>query len=171
MAGVVPGMDELRENIQTILHIELAALRQRTNADKIADAIADFTGTIFFVLMHLVWFGLWVTVNLGLIPFIRPFDRYPFSLLCMIVSLEGVLLATFVLIKQNRTGYLSNRRDHIDLQINLLAEREVTRLLQLAEAIAAKLDVPVRLEKTDLTKETSVEELAQLLDQKLPAEG
>lgn len=88
----------------------------------------------------------------------------------MVVSMEGVLLATFVLIKQNRTGYLSNRRDHIDLQINLLAEREITQLLQLAEAIATKLDIPVHPEKAALTQETSVEELAELLDQKLPAE-
>ena len=163
-------MDALRENIETILRLESAALRQRTAADRIADTIADFTGTFGFLLLHVIWFGLWITANLGLLPFLRPFDPYPFQLLCMTVSMEGVLLATFVLIKQNRTGYLSNRRDHIDLQINLLAEREVTRLLQLVESIATKMGVPVRAETIDLAKETSVEELAELLDQKLPAE-
>lgn len=163
-------MDPLRENIETIPKLESAALRQRTTADRIADAIADFTGRVGVLLIHIVWFGLWVSANLRLIRFIHPFDPFPFSLLCMVVSMEGVLLATFVLIKQNRTGYLSNRRDHIDLQINLLAEREITYLLQLAEAIATKLDIPVHPEKAALTRETSVEELAELLDQKLPAE-
>jgi uncharacterized membrane protein len=161
----------VRENIETVVQMENAALQRRSVADRIADAIATFTGTIGFVLLHVVWFGLWAVANLGLIPGIKPFDPYPFQLLCMIVSLEGVLLATFVLIKQNRLGYLSDRRSHLDLQINLLSERELTRLLRLADLIARRLQVSVADEAAaELEAETEVGELIKELDQRLSSE-
>jgi uncharacterized membrane protein len=155
------------ENIETILGMEYAALRQRTWADRLADGIAGFTGTIWFVALHLAWFGLWVLINTGSVPMITPFDRYPFQLLCMLVSLEAVLLATFVLIKQNRMGYLSDRRDHLDLQINLLTEREVTRLLRLTQQIADRLHLQRQHLDSELSKDTEVEGLMQTLDRKL----
>lgn len=160
----------VRENIEAVLRLESAAMRRRTAADRAADAIADFTGTIPFVMLHLLFFGFWVTVNLRLLPILPAFDPYPFQLLCMIVSMEGVLLATFVLIKQNRMGYLNNRREHIDLQINMLTEREVTRTLQLAEAMAERMGISPKRGVTELAEETSVEELAQALDRGLKAE-
>ena len=123
------------ENIETILSLENAALRSRTPADsfrrhrllrRLADLRAGACGLV----------SAWAVVNAGLISFIPAFDPYPFQLLCMIVSLEGVLLSTFVLIKQNRMSYLSDRRNHLDLQINMLSEREVTRLLVVTDRIA-----------------------------------
>jgi len=159
--------EPIYRNIETILRLEDAALRQRTWADKLADRIAEFTGTVWFVLLHLAWFGAWALINLRIVPISRPFDPYPFQLLCMIVSLEGVLLATFVLIKQNRIGYLSDRRAHLDLQINLLAEHEVTRVLRIAQEIAKGLGVPHAEAAGDLTQDTQVEDLVQALDRKL----
>src|SRR6185437_14981431 len=150
--------EAVTENIEAILRLEDAAMRRRTWADLLADRIAEFTGTIWFVAMHLLWFGAWATVNMGLVPILPAFDPYPFQLLCMIVSMEGVLLATYVLIKQNRMSYLSDRRAHLDLQINLLAEREVTRLLQLSDRIARHLGVApdphdtVAAELSEITK-------------------
>jgi uncharacterized membrane protein len=166
-----PSQDSIRQNIEAILRLEHAAMRQRTWADKIADGIAEFTGTIWFVVLHLAWFGVWVVINVGLVPFLQPFDPYPFQLLCMIVSLEAVLLATFVLIKQNRMGYLSDRREHLDLQINLLAEREVTRILRLSEQIARELGVPHAEVSRELAEDTQVESLMQTLDSKLNRES
>ena len=159
--------DPVVENIEAILRMEEASLRSRRLADRLADVIAGFTGTIWFVVLHLVWFGLWVVINTGMLPIIRPFDPYPFQLLAMIVSLEAVLLSTFVLIKQNRMGYVSDRRAHLDLQINLLAEREVTKILQLAEQFAQQLKVPPDELAQKLSKETRVEGLMQTLDRKL----
>src|SRR5205814_8732982 len=124
--------EAVAENIEAILNMEDAALRRRTWADVLADGIASFTGTVWFDAMHLAWFGLWAMINTGLLRIAPKFDPYPFQLLCMIVSMEGVLLETFVLIKQNRMSYLSDRRAHLDLQINLLAEREITRVLRLS---------------------------------------
>src|SRR4051812_18554510 len=85
-----------QDNINEVVRIEESALEHRTLSDKISDAIASFVGSIAFVIIHIVWFGFWVGVNANL----WRFDPYPFQLLCMLVSLEGVLLSTFVLIKQ-----------------------------------------------------------------------
>lgn len=160
--------ETVARNIETILRLEEAAMRRRTPADRVADCIAGFVGSVVFVLLHLVWFGGWASINTGLLPVIRPFDPYPFQLLAMIVSLEGVLLSTFVLIKQNRMGLLSDRRAHVDLQINLLTEREVTRLLQVTERLAERMGVAHQeVAGPELSNETKVEGLVQTLDSKL----
>lgn len=164
--------DAVAQNIETILRLEEVAMRRRTPADKVADGIAGFVGTVLFVFLHLVWFVLWASINTGVLPLVRAFDPYPFQLLCMIVSMEGVLLSTFVLIKQNRMGYLSDRRAHVDLQINLLTEREVTRLLQISEQIARRLGLEQEVEGgPELSRETPVESLVQALDSKLNQES
>ncbi|MBO0711969.1 MAG: DUF1003 domain-containing protein, partial [Acetobacteraceae bacterium] len=143
----------------------------RSGAVRAADAIAGFVGTISFVAIHLAWFTLWAVINGGLLAFVRPFDPYPFHLLAMIVSLEAVLLSTFVLIKQNRMGYLSDRRAHLDLQVNLLTEHEVTRLLRLSEAIAVRVGAREEAGRSGrLVEETEVETLVEHLDSKLTDE-
>lgn len=170
-AGEQPSThDTVRQNIETILRMEESYLRRRTLADKLADTIAAFTGTLWFVLLHIVWFGLWALANRGLLG-IRPFDPFPFQLLTMLVSMEAVLIATFVLIKQNRMSYLSDRRAHVDLQTNLLAEREVTRLLRLSEEIARRLGVPAEQIAGSLARDTRVETLVEALDQRLSKEN
>jgi len=168
--GAVAGT--ITEDIETILRVENAALQRQSRADRISDAIASFAGTMGFVLLHLAWFGAWVAVNIGAIPRAPVFDPYPFSFLCMIVALESVLLTTFVLVKQNRMGYLSDRRAHLALQVTLLTEREVTRLLQVTERLAERLDVEHQsLPSPELSRRTEVESLAQELDRKLEQEG
>ncbi|MBN9562950.1 MAG: DUF1003 domain-containing protein [Alphaproteobacteria bacterium] len=164
-----PGPVE--ENVAAVAGLEAEALGRRTTADRASDAIAAFVGTIGFVALHLVWFALWASINTGLIPFVPAFDPYPFQLLCMIVSMEGVLLATFVLIKQNRMSYLSDRRAHLDLQVNLLAEREVTRLLQITGEIARRVGVTdPPLLADEMVEETKVEKLVTELDRGLAEE-
>src|SRR5258706_14097425 len=93
---------------------------------------------MIFVYIHVAWFGIWLAINLGW-PLLKPFDPYPFNLLTMIVSLEAILLATFVLISQNRISEIADQRADLDLQINLLAEDEITRVLTLGDAIADHL--------------------------------
>lgn len=159
--------DAVTQNIEAILRMESAALRRRTWADRMSDAIAGFAGTIPFVVLHLLVFAGWALINLSAMPILPAFDPYPFQLLCMLVSLEGVLLSTFVLIKQNRIGYLSDRRAHLDLQINLLAEREVTHVLKLAEKIAERLQVHGEQAPEEMAQETQVEGLMNTLDERL----
>src|SRR3954468_19924331 len=110
-------------NISAVVKLEEEAQRQRTVSDRLSDAIANFVGSIPFVILHLCWFGFWVLLNTTkLFSFLR-FDPYPFALLCMLVSLEGVLLSTFVLIKQNRMSLRADRRGAPAMRGETLAGR------------------------------------------------
>src|SRR5579884_2380792 len=164
-----PGPAE--ENINAIIKLEEHALKERTTADRIADAIANFVGSIPFVVVHIFWFFVWTIINVGVLGAFWKFDPYPFALLCMLVSLEGVLLSTFVLIKQNRMSQRADQRNHLDLQINLLAEREVTKLLQMQRLICDRLgitEVQQDPEVVELSNETAVDNLARELDTQIP---
>ncbi len=157
-------------NINTIVRLEEDALKRRTVADHISDVIANFVGSIPFVAIHVLWFGVWVGLNAGL----WKFDPYPFQLLCMLVSLEGVLLSTFVLIKQNRMSQRADQRSHLDLQINLLAEKEVTKVLQLQRLICQRLGIreaEIDQEVLELSNVTAVDNLAHELQEKMPMDS
>jgi uncharacterized membrane protein len=156
-------------NIEEVVRLEQEAARRRSLADRIADLIAGFAGTIAFVLLHLAWFGVWASVNTGLVPLVPAFDPYPFQLLTMIVSMEGVLLATFVLIKQNRMGALADERGHLDLQVGLLTEQEVTKVIQMLERISAQLGIEAAVvdgEARELGQHTAVGAIAQRLQER-----
>ena len=152
-------------NIQSIAQMETALESHRTLVDRIADVIGGFSGSMTFVFLHVLWFAAWFLINTGAFPGIKRFDPYPFILLAMIVSVEGVLLSTFVLMKQNRMQQRIDIRDQLDLQINLLSEKEVTKTLQLLRAIADKLEVVPSPEDDAELKEmastTSVDMLAE----------
>ena len=161
----------LEENVQAIKRWERAILLARSKAEQVSDWIACTAGSGPVLVLHVVWFGAWVTVNVGAIRGIRPFDPFPFPFLTMTVSLEAIFLALFVLASQNRLARQADKRSHLDLQIDLLAEREMTAVLQLLQDIAAHLDVrtsvtPEQLrdlmKKTDLRRLTNrMEELAE----------
>jgi len=160
-------------NIDAVMKLEQEALRDRTAADRISDAIANFVGSIPFVALHVIWFAIWAAVNCGAFGPSWKFDPYPFALLCMLVSLEGVLLSTFVLIKQNRMGRHAEQRNHLDLQINLLAEKEVTKVLQLQQLICKRLgiaEVEMDEEIRELSTVTAVDNLAHEVGQNMPKE-
>jgi uncharacterized membrane protein len=163
-----------QDNINTIVAIEEEAQLKRTTADRVSDLIANFVGSIPFVVLHLVWFGFWVTINIGLLWGKLRFDPYPFALLCMLVSLEGVLLSTFVLIKQNRMSQRADQRAHLSLQISLLSEKELTKILQLQRLICARLDVKEASqdhEVAELSCVTAVGDIAREIDQRMPKDA
>ena len=94
----------VRKNISAVLGMQRKAKELRTLQDRIADAITQFAGSMAFVYLHVFWFGFWILLNVGLIhiPHVSEFDKFPFSLLTMVVSLEAIFLSTFVLVSQNR---------------------------------------------------------------------
>ena len=164
----------VQDNIRAIIAMQEQQDNERTWSDRIGDMIGTFVGTVTFVLLHLVAFGVWAAANAGVVPGVPAWDPYPFSLLCMIVSMEGVLLSTFVLIKQNRMGVRSDRRNHLDLQINLLTEKEVTKVIQMLERISAHMGIENQVtddETKELGRITAVDELARELEQKLPEDA
>jgi uncharacterized membrane protein len=115
-----------------------------------------------------VWFGAWVTVNAGAVRGIHPFDPFPFPFLTMTVSLEAIFLALFVLASQNRLTRQADMRSHLDLQIDLLAEREMTAVLQLLQDIAHHLEVQTSLtseQLRDLMKKTDRRRLTNRLEE------
>lgn len=129
----------LQQNVQAIARLEAEAKRRRTLSHRAGDRIANFAGTMPFVLLHVLWFTVWIAVNVaggG-----RHFDPYPFTFLTFCVSLEAIILSSFVLMSQNRMSREADERAQLDLQINLLAEQESTAALQLLERICAHLGV------------------------------
>ena len=159
------------ENIQAITHLERQALHQRSKAERISDQIARTSGSMKFVWFHFVWFGFWISANLNLIPGVSAFDPFPFSLLTMIVSLEAIFLATFVLISQNRASQQADKRAHLDLQVNLLAEQEMTKILELLRALCEHSGLKDTAQDSDMKQmiaRTDVHEIAEELESKLP---
>jgi uncharacterized membrane protein len=145
----------------------------RRFAERIADAVAAFSGSMLFVVLHIVFFALWFSINLKYLPFFPVFDPYPFMLLSMVVSLEAIFLSTFVLMKQNRMSKRADSRAHLDLQINMLAEKEMTMVLQMLRLIGKKVGVRDRAldgEMDQLSVETPVEMLAEEIEEKLSGE-
>lgn len=131
----------VERNINALIELRRQMERKKGLQDRVADAITAFSGSMWFVYLHVLWFGVWVGWNMGWLG-LPPFDPFPFGLLTMIVSLEAIFLSTFVLISQNRMGEAGDQRSDLDVQIDLLAEYEMTKMLRLTHAIAKHLGLP-----------------------------
>ena len=116
-----------QSHIDSIVRQEEEALERRSSSERLADAVGGFAGSLLFVVLHLVLLVVWLLINSGKIPTARPFDPYPFSLLGVIVAVEAVILSSFILMRQNRMMRRGERRDHLNLQVDLLAERRKSR--------------------------------------------
>jgi uncharacterized membrane protein len=118
-----------------------------------------------FVYIHLVLFGSWIIINLGWIPGVPKFDP-SFVVLAMVASVEAIFLSTFVLISQNRMAALADRRADLDLQISLLAEHEITRLITLVTAIAERLELEVAQnpELAELSQDVAPEKVMEKME-------
>ena len=139
---VVSQNEIVRKNTAAVIEMHRTISEARTLAGRLADGINNFTGSMVFVYVHVLWFVAWLLVNVGVleIPHLSGFDPFPFSLLTMIVSLEAIFLSTFVLISQKRFASASERRAELDLQVNLLAEQKATKVLEMLDQIREQLD-------------------------------
>ncbi len=157
----------IEQNIRTIINNRKIAAGQRTAEEHIADAITGFSGRMYFVYFHVIWFGVWILINLGLFG-IKPFDPYPYGLLTMIVSLEAIFLSTFVLISQNRLSAEADRRADLDLQIGLLTEHELTRVLNMLDAIQDQMGIENDTDKEllELEKDVHPEDVLNEMDRR-----
>jgi len=159
-------------NIRLIAELERKALEDRTVADRWSDVVTRLTGNGVFATGNVVLFALWILVNTTGFGGITPFDPFPFNFLPFVVSLEAIFLAIFVLMSQNRMTRTADKRAHLDLQVDLLAEQELTTMLQMLHALCAKLGVEVTVNDDQmqaLLNETDVHELASALDDRLPS--
>ncbi len=146
----------LSRNIDALVERRRKEAAAATREEKIAQAITGFTGSMRFVYLHVVIYGAWIAANLGVIPSVPKFDP-SFVILAMEASVEAIFLSTFVLISQNRTSAAADKRADLDLQINLLAEHELTKVMDIVSRMAAHLDVPL----VDAKEAEEIEEIKQ----------
>lgn len=123
--------------------IKAKANMRRSGSEKFADWMTEFFGTIEFLWFNIIWFVVWLLINTGAIPFLPIFDPFPFGVLTMVVSLEAIFLAVIVLISQNRAARISELREEIDIQVNIIAETEITKIIKLVIVLLEKNGVSV----------------------------
>ena len=159
------GADPIRANIAAVARLERATRRARTQGHRLAGTVTRLAGSGPAILFHVLWFVGWLVVNLGLFG-ARPFDPFPFSLLTMIVSLEVIFLTLFVLLNQNHMATQARKRAHLEFQVTLLAEREMTLVLRMLKELSEQLGVTSATahELEALLKDTDVGALAAKLD-------
>ena len=153
-------------NIDDVLAMEDAAVPPQSWLGRMASWTGDIAGTPGFIGFHLVWFALWIVANKGLMPGLPVFDEYPYSVLHLLLVMEAVLLTSSVLIRQNRAAELAEQRSHLDLQVNLLAERESTKTLHILERMSKALGIEHQVmddEARALGHDTTVTGLADKL--------
>jgi uncharacterized membrane protein len=167
-AGAHPAAD----NVRAVSRVEESELRRRSPIEWLADAIARAAASTSSLVVHALFFGGWLLVNTGQPAGMAAFDPFPFGLLTTIVSLEAIFLSLFILVSQNRMSRQAERREHLDLQINLLAEQESTATLKLLRRLCEQQGVDLRsfdAEAQHLERKTSVQDLIDEIDHELPA--
>ena len=154
-----------QRNIEVVRKLEEAANEERTASERVARIVARFCGSMTFVWVHVIGFAGWIALNM--VPGMKHIDPFPFTFLTFMVSLEAIFLSTFILISQNQDTRISERRNHLDLQINLLSEQENTKMLTLLQAIAEKVGVEIEPDEdmTGLAQETELEKVVAQIEQ------
>jgi uncharacterized membrane protein len=158
-------------NIDAIAKLEHDAVGRRSSSERVSDTVTKFVGSIGFLLAQLTLISGWSLVNLHVIPGLRAFDPCPFGVLSLIVSSQSVFLTIFVLISQNRMARQSERRSHLDLQVGMLSEQELTTVLLMLQKLCQHMGMNVdssRREIQSFSETTDVHKLASELQDKLP---
>lgn len=154
----------VERNVEDIARLERAEVRRRPLSARISLAITSTVGTFTFAAIHMAVLLTWCLWN-AIGPERLRFDPYPFGLLTMIVSMEGLIVAIFVLITQNRMSAQSDERDHLTLQVDLLAEQEMTMVLRMLKRIEERLgvepDAKGEREAREFMEETNIYELIE----------
>lgn len=162
----------LERNIEALQRRRRREEQEASLEERIADAITRFTGSMRFVYLHLAAFGLWIVANLGWVPGVPAWDP-SFVVLAMVASVEAIFLSTFVLISQNRMSAAADKRADLDLQISLLAEHEVTRLVTMVAAIAARMGVRTEADRElgEITQNVAPEAVLDEIEAAAPGPG
>jgi uncharacterized membrane protein len=162
--------DTPSSNVARVAKLEADALGARSLGARCARGLIRVAGTTTFAVVHLVWFVAWIVVNTGLVPGMQSFDPYPFNFLTLFVSLEAIFLSIWILISQNEMERLADRRAHLDLQINMLAEQESTAAIRMLQRISEHLGIQSDdTVDTALSEETDVERIVTAIDQTVPS--
>ncbi len=152
--------DHVNKMIADVLKLEPS---EKTFGDRLAEGITSFTGSLPFVWIHIVWFTFWILLDLPWWGF-KPLDPFPFTFLTMIVSLEAIFLSAFILMAENKQGRLADQRARVNLEVDMIAEREITKLMNLIVEIHQHLGIhhPGDRELESMQKTTDIEHLAEV---------
>jgi uncharacterized membrane protein len=156
---------KLAENIGAIERLERLNAERRSRFARIGDWVTRLAGTTWAVVVHLIWFAVWILWNTGSIA-LAPFDPYPFNLLTMIVSLEVIFFTLFVIANQNQLRRDADHRAHVNLQVNMLAEQEMTAVLRMLRDLCGHFGIETLSlhEIKDLAEDTDIGEVAQRVE-------
>ncbi|MBP6789138.1 MAG: DUF1003 domain-containing protein, partial [Candidatus Promineofilum sp.] len=163
-----PPDGQIGDNGQ-IKSVKGRADQRRRLSERVADALTLGFSSMIFLILNVVWFIVWIVINVGLIPGIEPFDPFPFGFLTMVVSLEAIALAIIVLMSQNRASKIADLREEVDLEIDRLAEAELTKVLQLVVMLAEKqgIDLSGDQEVREMVQPSDHEKIEQALEQEV----
>ena len=157
---------QILKNIQTIADLERHARHERSILDRITDGITNAAGRPLFIVAHTLWFSVWI--GLGTTTRFRAVDPFPFNLLSLLVSLEAIVLTGFVLMSQNRMSRQVEKRAHLDLQVNLLAEQELTAILQMLQQLCERSGIGACVPAVEkLMEKTDIAQMVKSLDREL----
>ena len=142
---------------------------KRTQSEVFADWITKNSGTMMFFGFHILFFVIWVLINVGFFKNINPFDPYPFNFLTMVVSLEAIFLSIIVLLSQNRAARITDIREEVDMHVNTITEKEITKVLKLVTILLEKNGVDLKgdPELRKMVKDVSTDELEKALEKEI----
>ncbi len=136
------SIEELtRKNVAIIAAMEQAEAQVRSRRDRVADRLAEWVGSWTFLIVQTTILAVWVILNAA--AWINHWDPYPFVLLNLMLACQSAYAAPILMMSQNRQAKLSERRNHLDLQINMLAEQETTEILRLLRLLCERSGVQV----------------------------
>lgn len=159
-------VDPSSTNIAAVARLERESRARKSSFDRVIDAVRAWAGSPIFIVVHVAWIASWILFNVTG----RAFDPYPFSFLNMTVAVEAIILSSFLLMAQDRMTKDADRRDHLNLQIDLLAEQELTAILNVVVAIAERAGVDVKAEVPEIDRlraRTDVNKLATTVERHL----
>ncbi len=159
----------LNTSRRIIKSLKAKADARRGLAEIVADWMTNTLGSIWFLALNVLWFVLWILINISAIPGVPSFDPFPFGLLTMIVSLEAIILAIFVLISQNRAAQVDDLREEIDLQVDIITEQELTKLIHMTSILMEKngIDLSADRELQAMIKPTNVDRIEKILEKQI----
>lgn len=163
----------LKDHIEIIAKHEEEFLARRTTSERVGDLLGTFVGSLGFIALHVAVFAAWILTNTLHIDNLAHFDPVPFPLLDTVVAMEAIFLASFIVMRQSRLSRRSDEREHLMLQVLILTEKEVTAVLNLQRQLAVKAGLPGVVgdaQIAQLSKDTSIDEVAQTIRESLPNE-
>jgi uncharacterized membrane protein len=160
--------EQIQRNVAAIVDLEKSVDAQRSRSTRVGAAVAGFVGTMSFVVTHLAGIGIWVYVNRAGSPW--HFDPYPWPVLIFVLAVEAIVLSAFVLMTQRHQTRVADRRSHLNLQISMLSEAEMTKVINTLRTISVHLGLPDEGNDEafqDMARDTDVEKVAQVIDERL----